>query len=178
MKTRIFVVVAALMLVAALLVGPSHAHGHFFASHGICSFPETPGKLVSDVIRGWGRTFTGKENTFHWIHLPVTVETRVWNYGLHIGSIDLLFQTLNNCTIQSVHVYEGAVLRHSWNNLNWTGDFRNTAKTLNWTKPHLDIIYGMNIRLGVQFGAKVGEEYGKLLLCSGKVNMYSHEPNP
>jgi hypothetical protein len=107
-------------------------------THGNALRIETPGALADHTYFGWGAQVTFKEpvpqnapfgvvwdeiGPGSWFHLPLS--STLTTFGArnpYLKSVTILFDTAH-CRITNVHVYDGAVIVHEFNQLRLKGAF-------------------------------------------------------
>jgi hypothetical protein len=108
-------------------------------THGTALQIETPGTLASSIRVGWGTQIEFKQPTLHngggdlpvsdlegpgsWFHisLPSTLTT-FGRRNPRLESVTLLFETIGNCRIKNIHVYDGVEIIQEFNDT--FGEFR------------------------------------------------------
>ena len=107
-------------------------------THGTALQIETPGTLASSIKVGWGTQIEFRQPTVHiegdlpplsdkegpgsWFH--ITLPSTLTTFGRRnprLESVTLLFETIGNCRIKQVHVYDGVDIIQEFNGF---GQFR------------------------------------------------------
>ena len=121
--------------------------------HGNIVQPEYPEHIEEVSRKGWGATFWGIEDTTNWFHLPFCLASTLDAQKPLLTRVSLYFHNTSRSPITAVHLYDGARLLQSWNDLRLSGDHvRASDKTNTFvlTKP-TEILFGLGLSVQVAF---------------------------
>jgi hypothetical protein len=121
--------------------------------HGNIVQPEYPLHIEEVSRKGWGATFWGMEDTTNWFHIPFALASQWDGVSPKIARVSVYFHNTSRSPITSVHVYDGARLIESFNDLNLTGDHVRAADKSNTfviSKP-AEILFGLGVSVEVKF---------------------------
>src|SRR5215510_2042719 len=84
---------------------------------------------LSDVVgmpQGWGRTYRGKTGQANWFHVAIPTHSFAFisEQKLELKKIFLLFDAMDDCYIDQVHVWDGGELMFVIAFVKITGDHR------------------------------------------------------
>jgi hypothetical protein len=127
--------------------------------HGIAVEPEYPQRLQEISKKGWGTTFWGKENTTNWFHIPLNTPMYSGGKPPVLTKVFIYFHNTTKSRITAVHIYDGARVVQSFDNLNLVGDHAKESDAVNtwWIDPPSEIQHGLSISVNVEFPAQPEE---------------------
>ncbi|MFP3866677.1 MAG: DUF6623 family protein [Desulfobacteraceae bacterium] len=159
MRFNKFCLAAALVVVVMALNHTARADSRVNAYwvHGTIIEPEYPGSLTRTDRKGWGIIFSGKGNTFNWLHIMVPTPVIEENTRVSLQKFFVLFNTIGNAKITSIHVWDGRRKIWAKDGLNLSGWHLNIDATNTFpVDPKITLYTGLDICVKVEFGLKSG----------------------
>ncbi|MFP3868463.1 MAG: DUF6623 family protein [Desulfobacteraceae bacterium] len=150
---------------------PSGSRANAYWQHGVKIFPEWPNNLIQTIRKAWGTTFTGKENTTNWFHIPLTTPVIEENRRTVLVKIFVLFKTTGNAEITNIHVWDGNKKIRAFDGLHLSGDHVN-IDPYNWFYTWETMQTGVDIVVRVKFGAKTNNNYPAILFTTAGGDFY------
>ena len=109
---------------------------HSFWTHGNALVVESPENLSSPGNYGWGADVDIKPGKSSWFHIPLSSPQMLNSNSVRLLRAYLFFDAFN-CSIRNVHLYDGSINVHNYDNLFLENDHRQKKDTLNtFILPH------------------------------------------
>ena len=108
---------------------------------------------VTSIRNGWGATFTDRDNTFRWFHIPIATPVILDDIRPRLAKVFVFFQTNDQARIASIHIYDGAKRVKPIDNLTLSGKHNEIIDASNTfiINPSIEIAFGLGISVGVAF---------------------------
>jgi hypothetical protein len=126
-------------------------------THGSVAKTEYPQNLVKEHKKGRGKSFVGKKNSNNWFHIPLTTPVICDGVRPKMTKVFVFYKAGEGAaaqtTITDFHLYDGYRKIRSFNGLELRDDHSTSIDNANtwWMNPPREILYGLNISLGVAF---------------------------
>lgn len=134
-----------------------------FWTHGTALTVESPENVSYIGYFGWGADMDINPGKSSWFHIPLTSPQMLNSDTVRILRTYLFFNAFN-CSIRNVHVYDGSMIIHEYNDLSLNGEHRikkDNSNTFNLLREHT-----MHSGIGIS------------LFCSAEIGFDSQIPQP
>ncbi len=144
--------------------------------HGTAFSPEYPERLRLNGERknAWGTRYIAPAGSVNWFHVSIPVVSEREDAAVPLKSIFLLFNA-KNCTVEEVHLWDGANKIGQFTRLKLSGDNSGgvTAANKFVLPPGVKITSSLGVSVGVSFDSKGGPGgMGELILTSVGAEYY------
>lgn len=120
--------------------------------HGTAVQPEREGYHINKARAGFGARFSSAGS--EWFHFAIPTPVIAAGQDSTLQQAFVLFRTTMTAHITAVHLYDGRVILHTLDGLNWSGDHGAALdpQTLIPVPQGKHVKFGLGISVAVDFG--------------------------